>query len=265
MKMIIFISVILIMNGCSKHSRVQKEISIQRYIEQNERTQENIYNEISSHIQRMKKDSLKSMLLNFIHESKIDNLIIFNKEQTKFYTTLNTSAKIYSHSTSDLIQSLYGVKIDGKWLVFIGHQNLIAMRDGYKYNKYEPFTWDEISFMAHEQMFGRYISIDKSGSLIINYDQLDKDTGVRELTGKIPGEYTTPEDAFISFNAEYYESQTLDSTEIAQIKEDIEAGKKKPKDPIKKVAWWDRLWGKEIPIFETDEWKAYVKCKNQVK
>jgi len=262
MKMIIFISVILIMNGCSKHSRVQKEILIQRYIEQNERTQENIYNEISSHIQRMKKDSLKSMLLNFIHESKIDNLIIFNKEQTKFYTTLNTSAKIYSHSTSDLIQSLYGVKIDGKWLVFIGHQNLIAMRDGYKYNKYEPFTWDEISFMAHEQMFGRYISIDKSGSLIINYDQLDKDTGVRELTGKIPGEYTTPEDAFISFNAEYYESQTLDSIEISQIKEDIEAGKNKPKDPIKKVAWWDRLWGKEIPIFETDEWKEYIKSKS---
>ena len=135
------------------------------------------------------------------------------------------------------------------------------MRDGYKYNKYEPFTWEEISFMAHEQMFDRYISIDKSGSLIINYDQLDKDTGVRELTGKIPGEYTTPDDAFISLN-EYYETQTLDSTEIAQIKEDIEAGKNKPRDPIKKVTWWDRVWGKEIPIFETDEWNEYVKSKS---
>ena len=136
------------------------------------------------------------------------------------------------------------------------------MRDGYKYNKYEPFTWDEISFMAHEQMFGRYISIDKNGSLSINHDQFDKDTGVRELTGKIPGEYTTPDDAFISLN-EYYESQTLDSTEIAQIKEDLEAGKNKPKDPIKTVTWWDKLWGEQEPIFETDEWKAYIKSKNQ--
>lgn len=249
------------MNGCIKHSRVQKEISIQRYIFQNEITYDNVYKDISNEIDRMKKDSLKSTLLNFIHESKIDKLFIFNKEKTKFYTTLNTSARIYSHSTSDLIQSLYGVKIEGKWYVFLGHQNLIAKRDGYKYNKYEPFTWEELSYMAHEQMFGRYISVDKSGSLLINYDQLDKDTGVRELTGKIPGEYTTSDDAFISLN-EYYKAQTLDSIEIAQMKEEIEIGKNKPRDPIKKVTWWDRLWGKEIPIFETDEWKEYIKSKS---
>ena len=63
MKMIIFISVILIMNGCIKHSRVQKEISIQRYIFQNEITYDNVYKDISNEIDRMKKDSLKSMYM----------------------------------------------------------------------------------------------------------------------------------------------------------------------------------------------------------
>ncbi len=242
--------------------KIDKEIIIQNFISKNFNNYSNIHAEIENLIFIRIKNFNKTVTGQLFRQYKVDNLLVFNNDTTKLYTTINSKAGINEIGSSDLIQSLYGVKIDGKWLVFIGHQNLIAMRDGYKYNKYEPFTWDEISFMAHEQMFGRYISIDKSGALIINYNQLDKDTGVRELTGKIPGEYTTPDDAFISFNAEYYESQTLDSTEIAQIKEDIEAGKKKPKDPIKKVAWWDRLWGKEIPIFETDEWKEYIKSKS---
>ena len=249
-----------------KNSKLKNELVIQDFIKDNFNDYKHIHdtlNDIIEYRVKMKVKSAKSLISKTGFQ--VDNLIIFNKDKTKLYTTLNSVNPINAIGSSDLIQSLYGVKIEGKWLVYIGHQNLIAMRDSYKYNKYEPFTWDEISFMAHEQMFGRYISIDKSGSLVINYDQLDKDTGVRELTGKIPGEYSTTDDAFISFIAEYYEAQTMDSLEIAQIKEDIEAGKNKPRDPIKKVTWWDRLWGAEVPIFETDEWKKYIKSKNEGK
>jgi hypothetical protein len=244
--------------------KLEKEIIIQNFISNNFNTYGNIHAEIENSIKNKIKNLNKSTIAQIIRKYRVDNLLVLNKDSTKLYTTINTKTDINAIGSSDLIQSLYAVKIDGKWLVFIGHQNLIAMRDDYKYNKYEPFTWDEISYMAHEQMFGRYISIDKSGSLIINYDQLDKDTGVRELTGKIPGEYSTPDDAFISLN-EYYESQTLDSLEIAQIKEDIEAGKNKPKDPIKRLTWWDKLWGAQEPIFETDEWKEYIKSKSSKK
>ena len=45
------------------------------------------------------------------------------------------------------------------------------------------------SFMAHDQMFCRYISVDKNGSLFIKYNQLDKDTGARKMTGSILDEY----------------------------------------------------------------------------
>ncbi len=261
-----YITALILLSCHMKNSKFKNELVIQDFIKDNFNDYKHVHDTLNNIIEnrvKMKFKSAKSLISKT--GFNVDKLIILNKDKTKLYTTVNSINSIKAIGSSDLIQSLYGVKIDGRWYVFIGHQNLIAMRDSYKYDKYEPFTWDEISFMAHEQMFGRYISIDKSGSLIIDYGQLDKDTGVRELTGKIPGEYTTPDDAFISFNAEYYESQTLDSIEIAQIKEDLEAGKNKPKDPIKKLTWWDRLRGKEVPIFETDEWKEYIRSKNQGK
>jgi hypothetical protein len=238
-KIIFYISALILLSCQMKNSKLKNELVIQNFIRDNFKNYRHVHDTLDGIIEdkvKMKVKSAKSLISKTGFQ--VDNLIIFNKDKTKLYTTLNSINPIIAIGSSDLIQSLYGVKIEGKWLVFIGHQNLVAMRDGYKYNKYEPFTWDEISFMAHEQMFGRYISIDKNGSLSINHDQFDKDTGVRELTG------------------------TLDSLEIAQIKEDLEAGKNKPRDPIKKVTWWDRLWGKEIPIFETVEWKAYIKSKN---
>lgn len=248
-----------------KNSRFKNELVIQDFIRVNFEGYRHVHDTLNGIIENRVKMNFKSAK-SLISKTgfNVDKLIIFNKDKTKLYTTVNSINHINAIGSSDLIQSLYGVKIERKWYVFLGHQNLIAKRDGYKYNKYEPFTWEELSYMAHEQMFGRYISLDKNGSLIIKYDQLDKDTGVRELTGKIPGEYTTPYDAFISFN-EYLESQTLDRREIAQMKAEIEEGKNKPRDPIKKVTWWDRLWGKEVPIFETDEWKEYIKSKNQGK
>ncbi|MBK8888125.1 MAG: hypothetical protein IPN46_16940, partial [Saprospiraceae bacterium] len=98
----------------------------------------------------------------------------------------------------------------------------------------------------------------------INTEVVENEINPSYLIGTQISNEGTDDERFIRL-WNYKNSQILDSTEIAQIKEDLEAGKDKPKDPIKKVTWWDRLWGKEIPIFETDEWKAYVKCKNQVK
>jgi hypothetical protein len=262
-KIMFYLSALILLSCQMKNSKFKNELLIQGFISDNYEDYRQVHdtlNDIIKYRVKMKVKSAKSLISKTGFQ--VDNLIIFNKDRTKLYTTVNSINPINAIGSSDLIQSLYGVKIEGKWYVFIGHQNLIAMRDDYKYNKYEPFTWEEISFMAHEQMFARYISVDKNGSLIIKYDQLNKDTGVRELTGKIPGEYSTPNDAFISLN-EYYESQTIDSTEIAQIREDLEAGKNKLKDPIKRLTWWNKLWGAQEPIFETDEWKVYVKNKNQ--
>ncbi len=241
--------------------KIDKEIIIQNFISKNFNNYSNIHAEIENLIFIRIKNFNKTVTGQLFRQYKVDNLLVFNNDTTKLYTTINSKAGINEIGSSDLIQSLYGVKIDGKWLVFIGHQNLIAMRDGYKYNKYEPFTWDEISFMAHEQMFGKYLSFDWKGKLSINKNMVDKEVNPWDLGGTSVSEEGTETERFLRI-WEFKNSQIIDSLRIAQIKEDLDAGKNKPKDPIKKVAWWDRLWGKEIPIFETDEWKEYIKSKS---
>jgi hypothetical protein len=266
MKMIILINVLFTMIGCNLNNgftKLQKEVAIQSYIDQNEKSYEDVYIEISNEVNRMKNDRLKSTLLNIIHESTIDKLIIFNKGRTKLYTTLNSSAKIYKNSSSDLIQSIYGVKIDGKWHVYLGNQNLIAMRDGYKTYKYEPFTWEELSYVAHEQMFGRYLKYTEN-EIAINYENLEHDTSVRSLTGKNLDEVESEEAAFIELT-EYYNSRKLDSTEYQQLLEEINNPEPKERESIKKLTWWDKLWGAEVPVFDTKEWKEYLANKNQGK
>ncbi len=259
-----YISAFVLVSCQMKNSKFKNELLIQDFIIDNFEDYRHVHdtlNDIIKYRVKMKVKSAKSLISKTSFQ--VDNLIIFNKDRTKLYTTLNSINPINAIGSSDLIQSLYGVKIEGKWYVFLG-ANLIAMRDDYKYNKYEPFTWDEISFMAHEQMFSRYISIADNGKLIPKSDIVEKYVDPEHIGGSSISQEGTEKERFIRL-WEFENSQTLDSTEIEQIKEDLEAGKNKPKDPIKKVTWWDRLWGKEVPIFETDEWKEYIRSKNQEK
>lgn len=240
------------------------EKKVQKYISNHFHEYDDVREEVHKIINNGLKNKLKK------YKSQInktffstDSLYIFNSSRNKFYSTLNSINSINASGSSDLVQGLYGVKIQDQWLIFLGG-NLIAMRGGYKYDKYEPFTWDEISFMAHEQMFGKYLSFDWKRKLSINQDLVDKYVDPWNIGGTSVSEEGTEKERFLRL-WEFENSQTLDSTEIAQIKEDLEAGNNKPKDPIKKVTWWDRLWGEEVPIFETDEWKEHIKSKNQGK
>lgn len=257
-----YISALILLSCQMKNSKFKNELVIQDFIRDNFDEYRHVHDTLNDIIENRVKMNFKSAK-SLISKTgfNVDKLIIFNKDKTKLYTTLNSINSVKAKGSSDLIQSLYGVKIEGKWLVFFG-ANLIALRDGYKYNKYEPFTWDEISYMAHEQMFGRYLDFDRNGNLIINNDAIEKAVDPENIGGSSISQEGTEKERFLRL-WEFENSQTLDSTEIAQMKEEIEAGKNKPRDPIKKVTWWDRLWGKEVPIFETDEWKEYIKSKNQ--
>lgn len=259
-----FISALILLSCQMKICKFKNELVIQDFIIDNFEEYRHVHDTLNNIIENRVKMKLKSAKSLISKTSfRVDNLIIFNNDKTKLYTTLNSINPINAIGSSDLIQSLYGVKIEGKWYVFLG-ANLIALRDGYKYNKYEPFTWDEISYMAHEQMFGRYISILDNGILNPKIDIVEKYVDPEYIGGSSISQDGTEKERFLRL-WEFENSQTLDSTEIAQIKEDLEAGNNKHRDPIKKVTWWDRLWGKEVPIFETDEWKEYIKSKNQGK
>jgi hypothetical protein len=234
---------------------IQKEI--QEYVNQYFDSYKDIYSELKTQVDSMRILKTQSTLMNQFHEVKIDDFVIFNRDKTKLYTTLNSTTSEAINSTSDLIQSLYGVKIDGRWYVFLGKYNLVALRAGYKYDKYEPFTWEELSYVAHEQMFRRYISLDRKGNLVIDYEQLEADTDVQAITGKHPSMVESEEKEYIDLYY-HYQNKIIDSTHLTQIYADIEAGKDKEREPVQKPGWVQRKLGIGVPIFESKAWKKHL-------
>jgi hypothetical protein len=253
-----FILIIPFLLGCSPNSSGLKiEKKIQAYIAQNFEQYESIHQILIEEIEQGKKKFLYATMGQLYREYKVDNLIVFNEDNTKLFTTVNTIKDDGSSGSSDKIQSLYGVKIDGRWYVYLGKYNLVALRAGYKYDKYEPFTWEELSYVAHEQMFRRYISLDRKGNLVIDYEQLEADVNPEHMCGTNYINEPTIEQGLIKCY-ENKMSKIIDSTHLAQIYADIEAGKDKEREPVQKPGWVQRKLGIGVPIFESKAWKKHL-------
>src|SRR5690606_12532150 len=153
------------------------------------------------------------------------------------------------------------VKIGGKWHVYLGNQNLIAMRDGYKTDKYEPFTWEELSYVAHEQMFVSFIEFNKNGDLVVRPDLVEKLINPKDVCGRDYINEKTEEEGFVKCSHDRH-SKKIDSTEYQQLLEEINNPELKEREPVKKFTWWDKLRGVEEPVFDTKEWKEYIAGKN---
>jgi hypothetical protein len=135
--------------------------------------------------------------------------------------------------------------------------NLVALRAGYKYEKYEPFTWKELSYVAHEQMFRRFVSLDNKGNLLIHHDKIDAYIDPWNIGGtRITHEGSENERFLRLYEAK--QSKIIDSTHLAQIYADIEAGKDKEREPVQKPGWVQRKLGIGVPIFESKAWKKHL-------
>lgn len=244
--------------------KLKMETGIQKYILENFNNYKSIHNEIEDMIDF----NIKSLQVNttglMFRQYGVDKFIIFNNDSTKLYTTVNAIAGIHEIGSSDLVKSLFGVKIEGKWYIYLGQYNLIALREGYKYNKYEPFTWDELSYVAHEQMFGRYVSLDWKGNLKVDVEKLEADVNPRHMCGTDFMNEETPEIGLIKCYDDLI-SKKIDSTQLAQIKEDMIAGKDKIKDPVEGPTIAQKYLGIGVPIFESKAWKKFIQSKNQKK
>lgn len=130
------------------------------------------------------------------------------------------------------------------------------MRDGYKNDIYEPFTWEELSYVAHEQMFGRFISFENN-RIIIYEDHIDKVIVTSYWGSTFNYEEKTDEEKFLRLSKES-QTKIIDSLQYQQLLDELNNPSPKEREPIKKITWWDKLWVAKEPIFETKEWKEYL-------
>lgn len=264
MKYLLYILLLTFLcSSCSQNKRdIKTDRLLNQYVIDNFENYSDCYIEISLLLNEMVDSNLKVVRPLIVCEDfEIDSLILFNKTKDRLFTTINTKIDT-KYATSDRIQALYGVKIDGKWHIYNG-EILLGIRQPYKYETNEPFTWQEMSFVAREHFHIKFIDFSLKGNIKIDHDQIDKRISPFDIIGtqiKLEG---TDEDKYRSIT-EYRKSQVVDSVEIKK----MYARKDDPPPLIlprrKKINWWDKLRGKEELLFESKEWKAYLKERKSI-
>ncbi len=237
------------MLSCNPSGVISDQTSL--YVTDNFNDYKHVYAEIQDWITEMIKSRNKTVKQLIIYSHfEVDKMMLFNKNKTKCIGTINISSIATSKSSSaDKIRRFQGVKINSKWLFFMG-ATLVLPRDYYKYDMYAPLSFEELSYLARKEFLLPFCKIE-NGQLVENHEAIDKYVYIQKGLEYPDGE---TDENWIKF----YEQQTKDTIPQAKIEKTKRkiSGLEKPRSyEIKKLSWWDKLKGKKPPLFERDEWK----------
>jgi len=193
---------------------------------------------------------------------KIDSIFIFNKDSTSFFTIVEKRKVNFKNASSDLIMDFHGRKINNKWYFFFGSSTVLP-REYYQDSVYSPMSFEELSYLAYDMKFKYFIEND----LPLPDDYFDDVLGAYNCKPYGAIDYDRKavnlclDSLALKTNKEYH-AKKLSKEEIVEIQKSIDESVRPP-EPIKKNKEWWQFWKDEpkIPIFETEEWKDYLKEK----
>jgi len=231
---IIFISFLFV--TCST-SEIDRYTDVKRQFRNDE-----LHHMITDSLQSWIKDSLFVSRYIMTESWIIDSSIIIDKNSVRLYSLVLAKRTSYKSSASDALYEIGGAKIEDRWWFFIMGTTRILPRNEYKYNKYEPLTFRQMSYLAHKNVFSKIIVKQEDGTYVASerfFQRMFYDKGLLELHG---GTVKGLEE-YIVTNAKNQYKYKLSEKEIAEIKEDI-ANSKAPALPPQ--SWWDRTFNKKI-------------------
>lgn len=250
------IILLIVVVSCSKQNN-KTELFSSPFIEKKIIDSKFIYKELLDSILSWRYESLSVSKPYFVNEQwKIDNLIILSSDSTRLFATMMRQKKTVP---ADGLEDIGGAKINGKWYFFFGSSTVID-RASYQDSIYSPMTFDELSYLARENMSGAFFQ-DENGDVKVRetfFDFMDDPNG----WGLPPESTRTDIDSLIVAGNKKMRQYKIDPAEIEQIKAEM-AKSVRPKEPIPDLKWYEKIFPKEKKLFETDEWKEYVKSKNQ--
>jgi hypothetical protein len=184
---------------------------------------------------------------------ELDSVIIFSNDKKIFKSTINIKIP-YQESVADENHEFSGRKIDGKWYFFFG-STLVLTREYYQDSIYTPMSFEELSFLAYKNQFKYYVE----NKIPLSDDYLDPYFDLRDCPKGSRLEINRCLDSLaLKTNAEYNRKK-LSSETIARLQHDKNEKTYSVEPFNNKRSWW-QFW-KEVPIFETEEWKDYLKQK----
>ena len=216
-----------------------------------------IYNQLRDTLNNWHDDSLAISLPYYHKKWKIDSLIAINKSQTRLVANLLQSESARKNADIETIQMIGGAKINEKWYFFFGITSYLG-RETYQDSIYSPLTFDELSYLSRQELSGAYtINPDSSITTIDRFfDFMYKRSG-----WGLPENSTLEQlDSVIVAKTEEVRKMKIDPKELEDIKKDM-ARSVRPPEPKTDISLWQKLFGKEEKLFESKEWKEYLKKK----
>ena len=247
--------ILLLFISCSKQNNKIKSF-FNPYFEKKIIESKFIYKELSDTILSWKYDSLMVSKPYFVNDRwKIDSLIILSSDSTRLFATMMRQKKTVP---ADGLEDIGGANINGKWYFFFGSSTVID-RATYQDSIYSPLTFDELSYLARQNLAGAFYK-DENGSVKVRdnfFNFMDDPNG----WGLPPGSTRKDIDSVIVAQNKEMHTRKIDLKEIEQIKADM-AKSVRPKEPKKQLKWYEHIFPPKKKLFETDEWKEYVKNKS---
>ncbi len=241
------------------NSNIEKEMH-EHYLEKQFSKYQIIYNSVVDTLEGWKKDSLYfSKYIHYSFEAKPDSVLVFNSDSSRFYSSILIRDIGHKEAIYDYLESLGGARIRGKWYFFIGI-NTTLNRASYQDSIYSPLTFEELSYLSRQELSGAY-TINPDGSITTNDRFFDF---MYNRNGWGLPEHSTLEQldsVIIAKNIKKHQNK-IDPKELENIKKEM-ANSVRPSEPQKKKrSLWDSLFKEEeIKIFESKEWKEYLKKK----
>ncbi len=212
-------------------------------------------------ISKWKSDSLNSAKYLYDFDTYILQDLVLNNDSTRMFTYAISIDTGYKHSVFDYQYDLGGAKINDKWYFFFGSSTVVD-RATYQDSIYSPLTYDELSYLARKNLSGAFYQ-DENGDIKVResfFDFMDDPNGWGLPSGSTRSDIDS---VIVARNIEMH-SRKIDPKEIEKIKAEM-AMSVRPKEPIPDIKWYEKIFPKEKKLFETDEWKEYVRSKNQEK
>jgi len=243
-------SIILSFYSCGGEIKID---AYDNYLSDNYKNYEGIRASFIDSLKQWKKDSLMSVSMVFFDDSwQVDSVLLFNRDSSRFYTTLNMSRKHNKGLSSELIKGITGAKINNKWS-FVFEESRYISRKGYKTDIYSAMSFEELSYISHTGAMSRFLKVDKGGQYFIDYNEMDN-YFFKAFGTLYPN--IDKIDSVLLKRIAAYKKKKIDIKMIERVKAK-RLNSVRPDEPeTSNKSWWGRLFGKEeVGLFETEAWK----------
>ena len=195
---------------------------------------------------------------------QLDSIFIFNTDSTRFYTKLHYQSEKLLTAKLDCTIDFGGAYIKNRWYFFQMGTVTYVPRGEYHHDPYEPLTFEELSYIAWRRAIPGLIYGRRDGSIATDHKAIDRmlcETGRRICPDKETA--CVCNDSMTIAQNTHRRKFKLDKEDILRIQEDIQASKKPYVPPHKELTAWDRLWGKEEKLFDSEAWKKRYGSVNE--